>query len=115
MPPTQDAMRAPVCGIEPGQLALHLHGQLAGGRDHEGERRRGPVEALGVAEQGGRDREAEGDGLAGAGLRGDQQVASRRLGHQHGGLDGGRFKVVAGKERSVKGRIYGRKGHASTS
>ena len=72
-----DAGRDPRAGrtVEPGELALDLQGELAGRRDDEGQRLAGALEALRVAEQGRGDGEAVGDGLAGAGLGRDEQVA----------------------------------------
>ena len=55
---------------------MDLQRQLAGRRDDQRQRLAGGLEALGVAEQGRGHGEAEGDGLAGAGLRGDEQVAA---------------------------------------
>ena len=81
--------------IEPGEFALHLQGQLAGRRDDQGKRRGGPLEPLGAAEQVFCDREPIGDGLAGAGLRRNQQVAAGGGVRQHGGLHRGRSIVVA--------------------
>ena len=101
--------------VKPGQLPPHLHRQFPRGRDGEGERRRGPVEPLGLPQQRGREGEAVGDGLARAGLRGHQKVAPLRLLRQDGGLHGGGFEVVAFGERAVESRIDGRKGHAFTS
>ena len=81
--------------IEPDQLALDLQGQLAGRRDDQRQGLAGGIEALGLAEQGRGQGEAVGDGLAGAGLRGDEQVALARLRLQHGRLDGGRLEIAA--------------------
>ena len=64
-------------GVEPGQLAMHLQRELAGRGDDERQRLCSAAEVLGVAEQGGSERQAEGDGLAGARLGGDEQVAPR--------------------------------------
>jgi hypothetical protein len=84
--------------IEPGELALDLQGQLA--RRRNDERRRLPrlPQAFGVAEERGGDGEAVGDGLARAGLRGDEQVTLARLGGQHGLLHRRRLFVIARRE-----------------
>ncbi len=54
--------------IQPGQLALDLQRQLARRRNDQRQRRRGPLEPLGVAQQVRRHREPIGHGLARAGL-----------------------------------------------
>ena len=61
--------------IEPDQLALHLHGEFAGWRNDEGQRRRGRLEPLGCAQQRWGEGEAIGHGLAGARLCRHDQVA----------------------------------------
>ena len=91
-------------GVEPGQLGLHLKGEFAGGGDDQGQGRAGlgqPFGALGH-EVGGHG-QAIGDGLARAGLGGDQQVTLRRL-LQHGGLDRGGGEVFARGEGRLQRR-----------
>ena len=101
--------------VQPGQLALHLHRQLARRGDQQGERGAGLAEPLLAAEQRRGQGQAVGDGLAGPGLGGHQQVAALRLRHQDGGLHGGRLRVLAGVQGTVEGRVDGREGHRSTS
>ena len=72
------------------QGVVDLHGELARGGEHEGARALGGVERGLLTEEGGGEREAEGDGLARAGLGGDEQVAAQHRGVEHRGLDGGR-------------------------
>ena len=81
--------------IEPVKLALDLQGEFARRRDDQRQRRCRPLEALGLAEQVVGDRQSIGDGLAGAGLRRDQEIAAVGLGGQHGGLDRRRLVVAA--------------------
>ena len=98
MPPTQVGDARAGLGVEPGQLALDLQRELARRRDDEasgaprcGSARRRPADR--------RDGQAESDGLAGAGLGGDQNVAILGVGTQHGGLNGGRGFVMTLGER----------------
>ena len=91
---------------------MHLQRELAGRRDDEGERRCGAAEVLGVAEQGRARGESEGDGLAGAGLGGDEQVAPLRALFEDGGLNGGGFVVVALRQGLRQGGV-GQSGRAS--
>ena len=99
MPPTQEATRAAGRGVEPRQLALHLHRQLARRRDDERLRLAREAELRLVAEQRRGHREAVGDRLARAGLRRDEQVAAQRLGREDRGLHVGRGFVAARGER----------------
>ena len=85
--------------VEPGEFGVDLDGELAGGGDHQRERQAGAAEALFVAEERGGECEAVGDGLAGAGLGGDEQIRARGRA-EHGLLDGGQ-RVVAAR---VEGR-----------
>ena len=91
--------------VEPSQLGLDLDREFTRRRDHQSHRRRRLAEALGALEQRGRECQTERDGLAGPGLGGDQQVAPLGLGHEHGALDGGGFRVVAGGERLGEGGV----------
>ncbi len=63
-----------------------------------------------AAEQGGGEGEAIGDGFAGAGLRGDEEVAGFGAGFEDGILHGGEFSVAAGDEGALEGGIGG-EGH----
>ncbi len=86
-------------GEQPLQFAADLQGEFAGGGDHQGQRRLCASEVRRLAQQAARQGEAEGDGLAGTGLGGDQQVAAVRLG-QHGGLHRRRFEIAVLFERA---------------
>ena len=86
----------PRTGIEPGEFGLHLQGKFARRRDHQGQRRPRRAEPRGIPQQVGHDGKPEGDRLARAGLRRDQQVAPGRLRRQHGFLDGGRLGIALG-------------------
>jgi hypothetical protein len=81
--------------IEPGELAVHLQRQLAGGGDDQRQRVAGAVEGFGFAEQRGGEREAIGDGLARSGLGGDEFVAVGQFGLEDGGLDRRRVVIAA--------------------
>ena len=111
-------------GVEPVELALHLQRQFARRRDDEAERQAGRAEALLAGEQRRGDGQAEGHGLARAGLRRDQQVGALVAGLEHGELHGGQRVVAArgqsGGKRLVNGeRRRGRREvincHASSS
>ena len=93
--------------IEPGEFAMHLQGEFARRRDDQGQRRGGPLEPLGAAEQILGDRQPIGDGLAGAGLRRNQKVAAGGVVRQHGGLDRRRPIVVALRQSSGERRTGG--------
>ena len=97
-------------GIEPSQLALDLERQFPGRRDDEGQRRPRRRQALGFAEEVRRHREAEGHGLAGPGLGGDEEVAIR-LRLEHGRLHGGRLGIVVGRKGARQGGNCRRKRH----
>ena len=98
-------------GIEPFQFACDLLGQFAGRGDDDGQGRFGFLEAVCPGEQVTSHGEPEGDGLAGAGLGGDEQVTpgERRL--DHGRLDLGEGVIpLIGKgfgESRGNGRING--------
>ena len=99
-------------GVEPSQLGLHLQRQLTRGCHHQRQRIAGIGQAVGIAHQGMGHGEAIGDGLAGAGLGGNQQVAPRRVGGEDGGLHRRRLGIAAlgqGQEKGC-GKIV-RKGH----
>ncbi len=90
--------------VEPLQFAGDLQRQFARRRDDERERRGGVGEFFAGADQLGAHGEAEGHGLAGAGLGGNENVAPLRLGPQHGGLDRGGLLVVVLCERAGQRR-----------
>ena len=93
-------------GIEPLQLAAHLHGQLARRGDDQSQRRAGRRQfAIGAQQVLGQD-EAVGDGLARAGAGGDQQVASPRLRFKNGELDRRQRRVATLRERAGQRRVH---------
>ena len=102
MPPTQVVDPRAGLGVEPRQLAVDLQRELARRRDDQRARRAGLLEPLGFAEQARRERETERDGLARAGLRGDEEVAIG-LGLEDGGLDRGGLGVAARGEGAAEG------------
>ena len=94
-----DDARAGMC-VEPVQLARDLQRQFARRRDDEAERRAVSRHRFRRRPSDRRHGEAEGHGLAGAGLGRDENVAALGLGLQHGGLDGGRASVITLRERA---------------
>ena len=62
-------------------------------------------------EQLGRHGQAEGDGLARAGLGRDEQVAPGGVGFEHGGLDRGGFGIAARGQGFGEHRREVGKGH----
>jgi len=103
-----DARRDPCAGVgvQPRQLAMDLDGELAGRRHHEREGRAGGAELRVVTEQRAREHQAECHGLAGAGLRGDEQIFV--LGTKHGRLHRGRLLVLAAGEGALQAGMGGR-------
>ena len=102
MPPTQDATRAPASMEQPGQLALHLQRQFPGRRHHQ--RQRGCGRADMRSPSASRllgQRQPEGDGFAGPGLRRDQQVDAMMGGLQHGVLHRRELGESLGGERGL--------------
>ncbi len=97
--------------VEPGEFALNLQGQFARRRDDQGERLAGSRKHLGFAQQRARDGEPIGDGLARAGLRGDEQVAARGVLLQHGVLHRRRIGIIAFGQRTRERRAGWKKGH----
>ena len=73
--------------VKPVQLPRHLQRQFAGGGDDQCQRAVGIQKLIGTAQEFIGDGDAEGHGLAGTGLRRDQQVAPGDLLPQHGGLN----------------------------
>ena len=102
--------RRPGSGVEPGQLAGHLKGQLPRGRNDQGGGRPRLAEAFGETQQGGGHGEAKGDGLARPGLGGDQQIAVVGS-FKDLRLDGRGLGIAAFGKRAVKRRVTGREGH----
>ena len=75
----------------PGQRRQHLgdlHGQLAGGREHQTAGRATPAQV--TVGQAGQHREPEGEGLAGPGLRPAEDVLAAHRRRDGGRLDGER-------------------------
>ncbi len=97
--------------IEPRQFAMHLQGEFTGRRDNQRKRRGARLETVGVAQKIGRDRQPIGHGLAGPGLRRDQQVLAGGLVGEHRGLHRGGFMVVALRQGSRERRIGGLECH----
>ncbi len=91
--------------VEPDQLPVDLEGELTGGGDDQGQRLARGLEALGVAQQGGRHGEPVGDRLAGARLGGHEEIPIGSLRLQHGGLDGGRIVVAFVGQGAVEAGI----------
>ena len=98
-------------GVQPGQLAIDLHGQFAGRGDDQAQRLGGAVEGFSLAQQGRRGGQTERDGLARAGLGADQQVALGGVGFQHGGLDGGGLEITLSGESPLESGVGGGEGH----
>ncbi len=94
-------------GIEPLQLALHLHGQLPRRGDHQGRGRAGGNQGAVGTQQGLGEDQAIGHGLARAGPGRDQQVAAQRLRLQHGELDGREGLIAAIGKRLGQRRVDG--------
>ncbi len=101
-------IRAPVSAYSQRELAVDLERELAGRCHDERARRAGWADPVGVPEQPRSEREPERDGLAGAGLGRDEQVALGRAFGEHRGLDGCRIDVLAGGKGSRQGGMGGR-------
>ena len=99
--------------IQPCQFAADLQGQFAGRRDHQGQGSGGDRNAILVAKQFGRHGETKGNGLAGSGLRRNDQIALGSVAFEDGGLDGGRLVIATGGKRIAKERRQFGKGHIS--
>ena len=90
--------------VQPGQLATYLQGQFTGWCNDEGQRFDQKRETTIVVKQLRRHRQAKGDGLAGAGLGGDDQIAAIRFRLEHGGLDGRWLVIFVRRERLCEKR-----------
>ena len=97
--------------VEPDQLAADLQRQLAGRRDHQRERLARGFGGAVRLEEFGRHRHPEGDGLARAGLRRDDQVAPGSGGFEHGGLHRRGFGIAARGQGFAEHRREIGKGH----
>ena len=99
------------CAIEPDQFALHLHGEFARRCDHQSQRRAWGAHALFARQQRSGERKAVGDGLAGAGLCGDQQITVFSFRLQDGGLNGGGLGIAFFDKGALETWIRRGKGH----
>ena len=94
----RDDSRPCLC-VKPLKFVGDLERQFAGRGDDEGQRIAEIGELLRITQQGRSERQAEGDGLAGARLGRDEQITrgsvlgERSL--QHRRLDGGRLGIAA--------------------
>ena len=91
--------------VEPLELSLHLDRELSRRGHDERTRRSRLSERRRLAEERLRQREAEGDRLARAGARGDEQVPATVRGVEHRRLDGRRLGVAAPIERRQERRV----------
>ena len=89
-------------GVEPVQFLADLDGEFAGRGDHKAERRAGPRRAVAFEQLAG-DRQAEGYGLARAGLGGNDEVAAVGLFVDDRRLDRGQ-RVVAARSQGLRER-----------
>ena len=107
----------PGLGVQPLQLVRNLQRQLAGRGDDQGHRRAEFGEFLGLAQQGGGQGQAEGHGLARAGLGADQQVAAGavlvRRGVQNSRLNRRGLGVAAFGKGAVERGMTGGEGHGA--
>ena len=81
--------------VKPAEFARDLHGQFARRRNDQGKRRGGGGERVFAGQERVCHGEAEGDGLAGAGLRGDEEVLVGQVRHEDGGLYLGEISISA--------------------
>ena len=93
--------------IEPGEFAMHLKSKLAGRRDDQRKRSRGPLEPLGTVKQILRNRQTIGDRLARTSLRRNQEIAAGGVVGQHRGLDLCKPIEVAFRQSSGERRMGG--------
>ena len=98
-------------GIEPAKLAADLQRQFARRGDDQHQRAFGQRRAADRIEQFGRQRETEGDGLAAAGLGGNDQIATCRFGFGNGLLDRGKRVVATSAKGLADNRREVGKGH----
>ena len=96
--------------VEPVELALHLHGELARGRDDQSQRLGGLRQPLRLAEQCRSDGQSEGNRLPGAGLRGNEQIAPG-IGFEHRQLHGGWDGIAARAKGAPERGMNRREGH----
>jgi len=93
--------------IKPCQFALHLQREFARRRDDQRQRRAGPFETLGFTEEIFCNRQPIGDGLAGSGLRRNQEIAAVGGRRQHRGLNLGQRIIIACRQGPGKRRTCG--------
>ena len=86
-------------GVKPGELCLHLQGQFARGRDHDGERRAGRWQAFRAAQQFGCDGKTKGNRLARPRLGRDKQIPPSRAFGKDSALHRGGGSVATGSQR----------------
>src|SRR3546814_3976953 len=91
--------------VKPAQLAADLQREFARRRNDQRERRGCEGQAA-ILDQLVGHREAEGDGLARAGLGGDEQVAALGLGLGHMRLHGGRSEEHTSELQSLMRSSY---------
>ena len=91
-------------GVKPLQFAGDLLGEFAGWRNDQGEGGVGISELFGAIEQVASHGKAEGDGLAGACLGGNEEVLSSQLCCNHSGLHLCEALIATCGERLGKGR-----------
>ena len=89
----------PGLGVKPVELARYLQRQLAGRRDDQRHRHIGEQQPVGPAQQFVGNRDAEGGGLARAGLGRNQQVAPHGCGGPNGLLHRGEGVIALGRQR----------------
>ena len=97
--------------IEPDEFAVHLHRELPRRRHDQCQWGSRTLELLGGPEQRFSERQAERHGLAGAGLRRHEQIATDRALGQNRELNVGRCRVLACGQRARERGMRGRKGH----
>ena len=89
--------------VEPHQFAADLQREFAGRSDNQRERCAGGAELVFTGEEVGGHGEAEGDSLARAGLRRDDEIAPMRFGFEDGSLDRGGGGVATGCHGGAEG------------
>jgi len=93
--------------VKPGQFAVNLKRKLARRRNDQSKWRPGPFEPLGIAEQIFGKRQTVSHGLAGAGLRRNQQIAAVGVLGQNGGLHLRQPVEIALRQGSGERRMCG--------
>ena len=91
--------------VKPGEFAVNLQRKLAGRRHDQRQRCAGLFKPLGIAKQIFRDRQTISHRLAGAGLRGNQEIAAIGFVRQNSGLYLSQPIEVAFRQSSGERRI----------